>query len=147
MVKTNAARVLDRLASNDYSLLAALLYKRTETPDSERYHRINPNVIILRTDKCRWDYLSILEELDVRSAGQAKPSFVLNNWTVTQCRFSGCMIRTMASPGHESESLNRPFLVDSMTAMIHAARLDGYFDYLNRRWLEYLGVISNTWAS
>ena len=56
------------------------------------------------------------------------------------------MIRTMASPGQESESLNSQFLVDSMPAMIHAARPDGYLDYLNKRWLECLGVIS-TWAS
>jgi PAS domain-containing protein len=51
------------------------------------------------------------------------------------------MIRTMASPGQESESLNSQFLVDSMPAMIHTARPDGYLDYFNKRWLEYLGVI------
>jgi hypothetical protein len=42
----------------------------------------------------------------------------------------------MASPGQESESLN-----GSMPAMIHTARPDGYLDYFNKRWLEYLGVI------
>ena len=47
----------------------------------------------------------------------------------------------MASPGRESESLNSQFLVDSMPAMIHTARPDGYLDYFNKRWLEYLGVI------
>jgi hypothetical protein len=46
-----------------------------------------------------------------------------------QCGFSGCMIRTMASPGQESESLNSQFLVDSIPAMIHTARPDGYLDY------------------
>jgi len=51
------------------------------------------------------------------------------------------MIRTMASPGQKSESLNSQFLVDSMPAMIHTARPDGYVDYFNKRWLEYLGVI------
>src|ERR1700720_1106680 len=51
------------------------------------------------------------------------------------------MIRTMASPGQESESLNNQFLVDSMPAMIRTARPDGYLDYFNKRWLEYLGVI------
>jgi PAS domain S-box-containing protein len=50
------------------------------------------------------------------------------------------MIRTMASPGQGSESLNSQFLVDSMPAMIYAARPDGYLDYFNKRWLEYLGV-------
>jgi hypothetical protein len=52
------------------------------------------------------------------------------------------MIRAMASPGQESESLNSQFLVDSMPAMIHTARPDGYLDYFNKRWLEYLGVIA-----
>jgi PAS domain-containing protein len=47
----------------------------------------------------------------------------------------------MVSPGQESESLNSQFLVDSMPAMIHTARPDGYLDYVNKRWLEYLGVI------
>jgi len=50
------------------------------------------------------------------------------------------MIRTMAWPGQESESLNSQFLVDSMPAMIHTARPDGNLDYFNKRWLEYLGV-------
>jgi hypothetical protein len=56
-------------------------------------------------------------------------------------RFYGCMIPAMASPEQESESLNSQFLVDSMPAMIHTARPDGYLDYFNKRWLEYLGVI------
>jgi PAS domain-containing protein len=51
------------------------------------------------------------------------------------------MIRTMASTGQKSESLNSQFLVDSMPAMIHTASPDGYLDYFNKRWLEYLGVI------
>jgi PAS domain-containing protein len=51
------------------------------------------------------------------------------------------MIRTMASPGQESESWNSQFLVDSMPSIIHTARPGGYLDYFNKRWLEYLGVI------
>jgi PAS domain-containing protein len=51
------------------------------------------------------------------------------------------MIRTMASPGQESESLNSQFLVDSMPAMIRTARPDGYVDYFDKRLLEYLGII------
>ena len=47
----------------------------------------------------------------------------------------------MALPGQESESLNSQFLVEAMRAMIHTARPDGYLDYFNKRWLEYLGVI------
>jgi hypothetical protein len=43
------------------------------------------------------------------------------------------MIRTMASPGQESESFNSQSLVDSMRTMIHTARPDGYLDYFNNR--------------
>src|SRR5262249_5310267 len=30
-------------------------------------------------------------------------------------------------------------MIDAIPGMIHTARPDGYLDYLNRRWLEYLG--------
>jgi len=33
-----------------------------------------------------------------------------------------------------------PTLVDSIPALIHTARPDGYLDYFNKPWLEYLGV-------
>jgi PAS domain S-box-containing protein len=46
----------------------------------------------------------------------------------------------MASPGNESESLNINLLVDSIPALIHTARPDGYLDYFNKPWLNYLGV-------
>jgi PAS domain S-box-containing protein len=46
----------------------------------------------------------------------------------------------MASPGQESESLNIQLLVDSIPALIHTSRPDGYLDYFNKPWLEYLGV-------
>jgi len=46
----------------------------------------------------------------------------------------------MASSGRESESLNIQLLVDSIPALIHTARPDGYLDYFNKPWLEYLGV-------
>ena len=46
----------------------------------------------------------------------------------------------MAFPGNESESLNIKLLVDSIPALIHTARPDGYLDYFNKPWLEYLGV-------
>jgi len=46
----------------------------------------------------------------------------------------------MTSPGQESEYLNAQLLVDSIPALIHTARPDGYLDYFNKRWLEYLGV-------
>jgi len=46
----------------------------------------------------------------------------------------------MASPGQESEYLNAQLLVDSIPALIHTSRPDGYLDYFNKPWLEYLGV-------
>ncbi|MGA8221232.1 MAG: sigma 54-interacting transcriptional regulator [Candidatus Acidiferrales bacterium] len=49
-------------------------------------------------------------------------------------------MRDMASSGRESESLNIQLLVDSIPALIHTSRPDGYLDYFNKPWLEYLGV-------
>src|ERR1700693_1472006 len=46
----------------------------------------------------------------------------------------------MPSPRRESEPLNIQLLVDSIPALIHTARPDGYLDYFNKPWLEYLGV-------
>ena len=54
--------------------------------------------------------------------------------------FSGCIMPPMASSGPGSERLNAQLLVDSIPALIHTARPDGYLDYFNRPWLEYLGV-------
>src|ERR1700723_174806 len=50
------------------------------------------------------------------------------------------MLPAMASAEQQGESLNIQLLVDSIPAMIHTARPDGYLDYFNKRWLEYLGV-------
>src|SRR6267378_3713793 len=49
----------------------------------------------------------------------------------------------MASSGQGSERLNAQLLVDSIPALIHTARPDGYLDYFNRPWLEYLGATLN----
>jgi PAS domain S-box-containing protein len=46
----------------------------------------------------------------------------------------------MASAGQQSEPLNIQLLVDSIPALIHTARPDGYLDYFNKPWLEYLGA-------
>jgi formate hydrogenlyase transcriptional activator len=54
--------------------------------------------------------------------------------------FSGCIMPVMASSGPGSERLNAQLLVDSIPALIHTARPDGYLDYFNKPWLEYLGV-------
>jgi PAS domain S-box-containing protein len=56
------------------------------------------------------------------------------------CSFSGCIMPAMASSGQGSERLNAQLLVDSIPALIHTAMPDGYLDYFNRPWLEYLGV-------
>jgi PAS domain S-box-containing protein len=50
------------------------------------------------------------------------------------------MMRSMSSPGRESGPLDTQVLVDSIPALIHTARPDGYLDYFNKPWLEYLGV-------
>jgi PAS domain S-box-containing protein len=46
----------------------------------------------------------------------------------------------MASAEQQPQSLNIQLLVDSIPALIHTARPDGYIDYFNKPWLEYLGV-------
>jgi PAS domain S-box-containing protein len=46
----------------------------------------------------------------------------------------------MASPKPGSEPLNIQLLIDSIPALIHTARPDGYLDYFNKPWLQYLGV-------
>src|SRR5579862_945584 len=56
------------------------------------------------------------------------------------CRFSGHIMPAMASSEQGSERVNAQLLVDSIPALIHTARPDGYLDYFNKPWLEYLGV-------
>jgi PAS domain S-box-containing protein len=46
----------------------------------------------------------------------------------------------MAFPKRESEPLDIQLLVDSIPALIHTARPDGYLDYFNKPWLQYLGA-------
>ena len=55
-------------------------------------------------------------------------------------RFSGCIMPAMTSSEQGSERVNAQLLVDSIPALIHTARPDGYLDYFNKPWLEYLGV-------
>jgi formate hydrogenlyase transcriptional activator len=50
------------------------------------------------------------------------------------------MIPTMASAEQQGESLNIQLLVDSIPALIHTGRPDGYLDYFNKPWLTYFGV-------
>ncbi|HWO30557.1 MAG TPA: sigma 54-interacting transcriptional regulator [Candidatus Acidoferrum sp.] len=46
----------------------------------------------------------------------------------------------MLSPRREFDSVDVQVLVDSIPALIHTARPDGYLDYFNKRWLEYFGA-------
>jgi PAS domain S-box-containing protein len=67
------------------------------------------------------------------NSGATKPSAAAYS-------FSGCIMPTMASSGLGTDRLNAQLLVDSIPALIHTARPDGYLDYFNKPWLEYLGV-------
>jgi PAS domain S-box-containing protein len=49
-------------------------------------------------------------------------------------------MRGMSSPRQQFDSLDIQLLVDSIPALIHTARPDGYLDYFNKPWLEYLGA-------
>src|SRR5277367_2173640 len=53
---------------------------------------------------------------------------------------SGNILPAMGSPRPGTEPLNIQLLVDSIPALIHTSLPDGYLDYFNKRWLEYLGV-------
>jgi PAS domain S-box-containing protein len=46
----------------------------------------------------------------------------------------------MGSAEQQPDSLNIQLLVDSIPALIHTGRPDGYLDYFNKPWLEYFGV-------
>jgi PAS domain S-box-containing protein len=46
----------------------------------------------------------------------------------------------MASLQREFGPGSLEFLIDSIPALIHTARPDGYLDYFNKPWLDYLGV-------
>jgi PAS domain S-box-containing protein len=49
-------------------------------------------------------------------------------------------MRAMPSAGQQPESVNIQLLVDSIPALIHTSMPDGYLDYFNKPWLEYLGA-------
>jgi PAS domain S-box-containing protein len=46
----------------------------------------------------------------------------------------------MSSPEKEFEPAELQLLNDSIPALIHSSWPDGYLDYFNQRWLEYVGV-------
>ena len=46
----------------------------------------------------------------------------------------------MSSRGDEFGPADLQLLIDSIPALIHSSLPDGYLDYFNQRWLEYVGV-------
>jgi PAS domain S-box-containing protein len=53
-----------------------------------------------------------------------------------KCEYNAAM--ASSRPGTEPFTIQ--LLVDSIPALIHTARPDGYLDYFNKPWLEFLGV-------
>ena len=47
--------------------------------------------------------------------------------------------RKKAEEALESSQRDLSLMIDAIPGMIHTARPDGYLDYFNRRWLEYIG--------
>jgi PAS domain S-box-containing protein len=46
----------------------------------------------------------------------------------------------VASLGQRIEAVDLQLLIDSIPALIHTSLPDGYLDYFNQRWLEYVGL-------
>ena len=74
------------------------------------------------------------------NAGTARTAEKLTSIDLIDARMWGCMMRAMSSLPPELESVDVQVLVDSIPALIHTAKPDGYLDYFNKPWLEYLGV-------
>src|SRR5580692_11398211 len=66
--------------------------------------------------------------------------FTYNNGAGHRMRILWVYHAAMDSSGQGSERLNAQLLVDSIPGLIHTATPDGYIDYFNKPWLEYLGV-------
>lgn len=49
-------------------------------------------------------------------------------------------MRTMVPPERESGSRHLLDIIDSIPSLIHTARPDGFLDYFNRPWLQYVGL-------
>jgi PAS domain S-box-containing protein len=49
-------------------------------------------------------------------------------------------VPTMPNSEHEFESMNVQLLIDSVPALIHTSLPDGYLDFFNQTWLEYVGL-------
>ncbi len=49
-------------------------------------------------------------------------------------------VQTMPNSEHEFESMKVKLLIDSLPALVHTALPDGYLDFFNQTWLEYVGL-------
>jgi PAS domain S-box-containing protein len=78
--------------------------------------------------------------MEKAGAIRTQPNSITTKGWEARREFSECIMPVMASPGYESEFWNIQLLVDSIPALIHTARPDGYLDYFNKPWLEYLGA-------
>jgi PAS domain S-box-containing protein len=78
--------------------------------------------------------------MEKAEATHVHPNPVITMGSAAAYSFSGCIMPAMASSGQGSERLNAQLLVDSIPGLIHTATPDGYLDYFNKPWLEYLGV-------
>jgi PAS domain S-box-containing protein len=105
--------------------------------DFEKKGTIHP--LPLRIERS-WGWVM---DLEVRQAGQrpilSRPQGV-RSIDLVDAPMCGCIMPAMASSGQGPERLNAQLLVDSIPALIHTSRPDGYLDYFNKPWLEYLGV-------
>jgi formate hydrogenlyase transcriptional activator len=50
------------------------------------------------------------------------------------------MMPTMVPPERESGSRNLQNIIDAIPSLIHTARPDGFLDYFNRPWLQFVGL-------
>jgi PAS domain S-box-containing protein len=78
--------------------------------------------------------------MEIAEAIHVQPNSGTTMGPAAVCRFSGCIMPAMASSEQGSGRVNAQLLVDLIPALIHTARPDGYLDYFNKPWLEYLGV-------
>jgi hypothetical protein len=46
----------------------------------------------------------------------------------------------MASQGRKSEPVDIQLVIDAIPALLHTALPDGYLDFFNRSWLEFVGL-------
>src|SRR6478752_8469853 len=73
--------------------------------------------------------------------GPVRPA-LLGTRIMTSLRVNGSARRgsAMKIAEHGPELASLQALVDSVPALIHTARPDGYIDFFNERWLEYIGL-------